>query len=236
MARVQPRRAQSIGGDQALFDLLPVPAYIFDDKTLQFLAVNIAALERYGYSRADFLKLGLLDIRPSEDRDAVRESVARDADLPHFRAVLRHMTSENQVFYVEVISQPIVFEGRRSHYVVATDVSEHLEIQQALGDSRARLETQLDARRQAEHELRQLNRRLRAVSARARATREEDRTRLSRELHDQLGQALAGLKIGNFPTALWVIAPLATNRPAGQNLQKVLQPAHHRRRRGAPSH
>jgi transcriptional regulator with GAF, ATPase, and Fis domain len=51
MARVPRRRAQSTGGDQVLFDLLSVPAYIFDDRTRQFLAVNAAALERYGYTR-----------------------------------------------------------------------------------------------------------------------------------------------------------------------------------------
>jgi PAS domain S-box-containing protein len=101
MARVQRRRAQSTGGDQVLFDLLPAPAYIFDDRTLQFLAVNTAALERYGYTRGEFLKLNLLDIRPAEDRKAVRESVATDAKLRRYRAVLRHMTSENDVFYVE---------------------------------------------------------------------------------------------------------------------------------------
>jgi PAS domain S-box-containing protein len=135
MARAPRRRAQSTGGGQVLFDLLPVPAYIFDDTTLQFLEVNTAALERYGYSRADFLKLGLLDIRPAEDRNAVRESMSRDVDLVRFRAVLRHMTSENEVFYVEVISQPILFEKRRSHYVVATDVSEHLDIHHGSGST-----------------------------------------------------------------------------------------------------
>jgi PAS domain S-box-containing protein len=192
---VQRRRAQSIGGDQVLFDLLPAPAYIFDDRTLQFLAVNTAALVRYGYTRAEFLQLTLLDIRPAEDRKTVRESVARDAEILRYRAVLRHMTSENDVFYVEVISQPIVYENRHAHYVVATDVTEHLDIQRALSESRARLETQLEARRSAEHELRELNRRLRTVSARARATREEDRTRMARELHDQLGQGLAALKM-----------------------------------------
>jgi len=49
--------------------------------------------------------------------------------------------------------------------------------------------------REAAQRLSTLNDRLRSVSARARARREEYRTRLARELHDQLGQALAGLKI-----------------------------------------
>src|SRR5207244_10396434 len=46
----------------------------------------------------------------------------------------------------------------------------------------------------AETELRKSHERLRRITARARSLREEERRRLSRELHDQLGQALASLK------------------------------------------
>jgi PAS domain S-box-containing protein len=178
-----------------LFDQLPAPAYIFDDTTLRFRAVNDAALERYGYSREEFLGLGLLDIHLAEDRETVRRAIARDADLPRVRAVVCHRTFRNEVFYVEVIRRPILFGNRRSHYVVVNDVTELPEIQQAISVGRAKLEMQLEARRHAEQELREVNRRLRAVSARTRAIREEDLTKLSRELHDQLGQALAGLKM-----------------------------------------
>jgi len=51
------------------------------------------------------------------------------------------------------------------------------------------------ARRETETRLRESHDQLRRLSARSRARREEDRTRLARELHDQLGQALAGIKI-----------------------------------------
>jgi len=45
------RQAASVWTDATpLFDLIPAPAYIFDDETLRFLAVNAAAMGRYGYS------------------------------------------------------------------------------------------------------------------------------------------------------------------------------------------
>ncbi len=38
--------------------------WIFDRETLAFLEVNYAATRAYGFSRAEFLAMTLLDIRP----------------------------------------------------------------------------------------------------------------------------------------------------------------------------
>ncbi|PYQ99029.1 MAG: hypothetical protein DMF97_11665, partial [Acidobacteria bacterium] len=42
---------------QALFDLIPLPAWVFDDVTLRFVCVNEAAVARYGFSRDEFLRM-----------------------------------------------------------------------------------------------------------------------------------------------------------------------------------
>jgi PAS domain S-box-containing protein len=38
--------------------------WIFDHQTLRFLDVNRAAVATYGYSRAEFLKMKITEIRP----------------------------------------------------------------------------------------------------------------------------------------------------------------------------
>jgi two-component system sensor histidine kinase UhpB len=50
-------------------------------------------------------------------------------------------------------------------------------------------------RRRAEEALEQSHRQLRALSARLEAIREDERTRIAREIHDELGQVLTALKI-----------------------------------------
>ena len=52
------------------------PAWVYDLKTLAFLDVNPAALDRYGYSRDEFLRMTLKDIRPPEDVPALLDRIA----------------------------------------------------------------------------------------------------------------------------------------------------------------
>ena len=49
---------------RVLFENNPHPMWIFDMETLQFLAVNDAAIARYGYTEEEFRGMTLRDIRP----------------------------------------------------------------------------------------------------------------------------------------------------------------------------
>lgn len=53
----------------------------------------------------------------------------------------------------------------------------------------------LSERQRAEHELIETNRQLHALAAAQQNVREEERLRISRELHDELGQSLTGIKM-----------------------------------------
>ncbi len=281
------------------FDAIPVPAWIVEPGTLCFLDVNEAAVERYGYTREQFLSMTLEAVRPSEDVSRFRQAFGTGDRTRANRGVWRHRSSSGELFDVEVHSRAISFDGRAALLAIAFDVSERSRVHEALYHSRRRLQAVFDnaldailladdegryvdanaaacallgasrddvlrlhvwdvrppsgeisgrddwcaflregsrsgeytlkladggerdvefravanvlpglhlailrdvtarnvIRNGTEQKLRALNDQMRRASARARARREEDRTRLARELHDQLGQALAGLKI-----------------------------------------
>ncbi len=63
-------------------------------------------------------------------------------------------------------------------------------------------------RKRAEHEVRESREQLRQLSASLQAVREEEKARIARELHDELGQALTGLKMD--------LAQLVTHLAPGQ--------------------
>src|SRR5687768_10108255 len=56
-----------------LFESNPNPMWVYDRETLEFLAVNEAAIDSYGYDRNEFLGMTIRDIRPPEDVPALTE-------------------------------------------------------------------------------------------------------------------------------------------------------------------
>ena len=58
-----------------IFDGNPNPMWVSDHETLGFLEVNDAAVQHYGYSREEFLKMTLQDLRPAGDDPAPLEYI-----------------------------------------------------------------------------------------------------------------------------------------------------------------
>ena len=86
---------------------------------------------------------------------------------------------------VDYIVKPVVPE------VLKSKVAVFLEMY----NNRVELMREIAERRQAEARLQQSQESLRALAARLRSVREEEQTRIAREIHDELGQSLTGLKM-----------------------------------------
>ncbi|MFN3529038.1 MAG: response regulator [Bacteroidia bacterium] len=108
-----------------LFHLSPLPMYVFDFETRQFLDVNNATLEAYGYSEQEFMQLSLKDIRPEDDAEVLEQMlVASDVTFHHDFPEIRHKRIDGSTFYVKVKAKNIRFENRDARLVLAIDVTE----------------------------------------------------------------------------------------------------------------
>ncbi len=129
----QQRQAQdALRESEASFRLLfagnPLAMWVYDVETLHFLEVNAAAVAQYGYSREEFLRMRISDIRPPEDVDRLKDVVAALATVTvetrGHTGPWRHRLKDGRVIDVDVVSHAMVFSGRRAALVVATDVTE----------------------------------------------------------------------------------------------------------------
>jgi two-component system, cell cycle sensor histidine kinase and response regulator CckA len=110
-----------------LFEVMPLPAWVYDVESYEFLAVNPAAVEHYGYSAEQFLGMTILDVRPPEDVTETKLKVlarrrgyaAQKHGWGH-----RHRKADGTVIDVEITSHSFDFEGRQARVVVVNDVTE----------------------------------------------------------------------------------------------------------------
>ena len=122
---------------RALFNSSPLPKWVCDVETSRFVAINDMAVEQYGYSRDELLRMTVDDLRPPEDAPA--NEVAHDAlGAVHFGAC-KHVKKGGAAIDVEETVHTLMFQGRLSRLVVAQDVSERHRAEDALRESEERL-------------------------------------------------------------------------------------------------
>src|SRR6201988_2463419 len=110
-----------------LFDSNPQPMWVYEVKTLRFLAVNEAAIRHYGYSRSEFMSMTIKSIRAPETIPVLRKQTTRD-----YAGLWKHRMKNGSLIDVEITSNGIVFGGQQAQLVLALDVTEKLKARQVL--------------------------------------------------------------------------------------------------------
>jgi PAS domain S-box-containing protein len=124
-----------------LFENNPLPAWIFDVDSLQFLEVNHAAIEFYGYSRQEFLSMTVHDIRPKEEIFFLEEDLKRTREYSdQFQRVWKHLKKSGELIYAEVRAHNFVYHDRRARLVMVNDVTTKVKSETLLKKSNERYE------------------------------------------------------------------------------------------------
>lgn len=124
---------------QQLFEANPHPMWVYDLETLRFLAVNHAAIIKYGYTEQEFLAMTIADIRLPEDVPRLLENIAQVDEGLDSAGIWQHYLKDGSLIFVEIISSVLEFGGRRAELVLAQDVTERRQLEFALQRSEAKL-------------------------------------------------------------------------------------------------
>jgi PAS domain S-box-containing protein len=130
--RAEQALHQSEERARLLFATIPHPAYVFDVATLEFLEVNDAAVQQYGYSRDEFLRMRTTDIAPSDDTERFQRRVHEQLSLVQGGAgQWKHQSKDGRAIDVEIHFHDINYDTHTARLAIAQDVTERnrLEIE-----------------------------------------------------------------------------------------------------------
>jgi diguanylate cyclase (GGDEF)-like protein/PAS domain S-box-containing protein len=121
---------------RSLFDENPQSMFVWNpegfgsgERRGQFLSVNKAALELYGYTRDEFLLLSPSDLRAEPARGRLRaDLVAITGGREHLTDV-QHCTKSGEVLEVELDVRDTTFDGSAAKLMCTRDVTERLRLQ-----------------------------------------------------------------------------------------------------------
>jgi len=136
----------SSGNYRQIFEESPAPMYIFDVQTFEFLAVNSAALNQYGYSRKEFLSMNATQIRPPQEIDLLKKTIHYGPHVAYFDyGRWKHIRKNGKVFFVHIYAHASVFQGRASRFVMAIDIDAKVKAEAALLEKNAEITDVLES-------------------------------------------------------------------------------------------
>ena len=127
-----------------LFQHNPLPMWVYDVETLAFLAVNDAAIRKYGYSEAEFLGMTIKDIRPPHEVPGLLTFLEKPRPASGNTGEWAHRTKEGRIFNVLIMSHQISYAKRLAILVVVHDISQQKNNELAIKMQEEQLQRQAE--------------------------------------------------------------------------------------------
>jgi PAS domain S-box-containing protein len=158
-----------------LFNKSPLPIWVCEAGSLQFVEVNEAAIQLYGYSRKEFLKMTAFEIMSPEEKQELKHLLPKASHINRPSVLRKHIKKNKETIFVEILAHTINYKGSNAWLVLANDITEKIQLQNQLVEEKIR--------RQQE------------IAQAVIDTQEKERETLGRELHDNISQVLTTARL-----------------------------------------
>ena len=184
-----------------LFETMP-DGVIVANRSGDIMLVNQQAEQIFGYSKAEFLALSVDSLLPERFRKRHVGHRKGYDENPHVRKMgagleLFGLKKDGSEFPVEISLSPIQYNEENLIIAAIRDVTDVKDIENALKELNHNLEQKVEERTaelaSANVSLDQLSQERGELYTALLDAQEEERTRISRDLHDSVGQSLTGI-------------------------------------------
>jgi PAS domain S-box-containing protein len=161
------RERQALAGHLDLLGRYANDVILLLDQNGQIVDANQRAEQTYGFTRAELGRMNARDLRDPAAQELFDEHWEASAGESGARFETVHRRNNGSTFPVEVSSRLIEVDGRKFRQSIIRDISERVRAEQQA----------------------------RALSERLIRAQEEERTRIARDLHDNLSQQIGAVSI-----------------------------------------
>lgn len=139
------RREEATEQVSLLFEQIPNPIWVMDPSTQQFLEVNRAAEDLYGYTRAEFLRMSAHDVRSAPLQADAAERLAALQIGEVFDYVATHHCKGGRKLEIFAVGRRTQWNGRPAILSVLQDMTEYVRAQKNLSNISSELRATLNA-------------------------------------------------------------------------------------------
>ncbi|MEO8773060.1 MAG: PAS domain S-box protein [Gelidibacter sp.] len=124
-----------------LFKLNPLPTFMFNENDLTIVDVNDSCSKKYGYTRDEFLKMNLLDLRNIKEKKELYAILQefRKSNKSSLHTFSRHQKKDKTEISVEINSHRFFIDGIPYIVSVCDDITEKDKILKKLIDTSEKL-------------------------------------------------------------------------------------------------
>jgi len=111
-----------------IFNYIPTPLFVLDDRTLEIIDCNHSVKTVYGFERHEIMGRSFLSLFLENERERYAEVVRTSTVLNQ----VRHLHKSRPPIFVNIRISPAEYPGKKVLLVITSDITERLEAEQQL--------------------------------------------------------------------------------------------------------